>query len=203
MKKFMQNEDGIAAVEFAILSIPLFILIMGSLEMGLMMYHKARTEGVLREAARMSVTGDITRIGENGELIDEFVTRELTFTESADVRIRKVFYDDFSQVRQPEKRLSNAAEAPYCFIDTNGNQEWDEDPTRIGVGSSDDIIDYRVEVEYNTLFPLVTNIITQSNTMTVSAQTTLRNEPFTGNNDQQEQTCCVSAAAGNPVTCEG
>ena len=65
MKKFMQNEDGIAAVEFAILSIPLLILIMGSLEMGLMMYHKARTEGVLREAARMSVTGDITRIGEN------------------------------------------------------------------------------------------------------------------------------------------
>ena len=203
MKIFMRDERGIAAVEFGLLVLPLFVLLMGAIEIGMQMFHKARAEGVLREAARMSVTGDTTKIGENGELIDEYVTKMLTFTDSTKVDIRKVFYDDFSQVRQPEKRLSNATEAPYCFIDINGNQQWDEDPTRIGVGGADDIIDYRVDVTYDTLFPLVTNVITGSNKMSVNAQTTLRNEPFAGNNDQQEQTCCVSAAAGNPVTCEG
>ncbi len=203
MRKFIRDDRGIAAVEFAILAIPLFMLIMGSLEFGLKMYYKARAEGVLRDAARMSVTGDTTRIGEKGELIDAYVEKELKFSSSAEVDIDKVFYDEFSQVRQPEKRLSNATSAPYCFIDTNGNQAWDEDPSQTGIGGADDIIDYRVVVTYDAYFPLVTNVITGEKKMTVSAQTTVRNEPFAGNNDQQPQTCCVSAAAGNPVTCEG
>tara|TARA_A100001391_G_C5000090_1_gene260530 strand:- start:265 stop:876 length:612 start_codon:yes stop_codon:yes gene_type:complete len=203
MKELIRDNRGIAAVEFALLSIPLFVLIMGSLEIGLQVYFKASAESVLRDAARMAVTGDKTRTGEKGELIDAFVTERLSFTKSTDVDITKVYYDQFSQVRQPEKRLSNATEAPYCFVDINGNQRWDKDPSRTGIGSGDDIIDYKVEVTYNSLFPLVTNVITGKKSMSVTAQTTLRNEPFTGNNDQQQQTCCVSAAPGNPVTCEG
>ena len=203
MRVLIRNQKGIAATEFALLAIPLFILIMGSLEIAMQMYNRAHVEGVLRQAARMSVTGDISRTGENGVLIDKYVKDELSFTSGTEVDIKKAYYDDFSQVGQPEKRLSNATEAPYCFVDVNGNQRWDEDPARIGSGGADDIIDYQVTMTYNALFPLVTNIVTGKNTVSVSAQTTLRNEPFAGSADMQHRTCCVSAAAGNPVTCEG
>ena len=203
MKALARSQKGIAATEFALLAIPLFALIMGSLEIAMQMYNKAHVEGVLRQAARMSVTGDISRTGKDGVLIDKYVRDELSFTPGTEVDIKKVYYDDFSQVGQPEKRLSNATEAPYCFIDVNGNQRWDKDPARVGTGGADDIIDYQVKMTYNALFPLVTNIVTGEDTVSVSAQTTLRNEPFAGSNDMQHRTCCVLAAAGNPVTCEG
>lgn len=202
MKKIKRDRNGIAAVEFGIIAVPLFVLLMGSIEMGMQMFQKARAEGVLRDAARMSVTGDTDRIGQNGEEIDKFVKESLRLTSSTEVDIEKLFYDDFSQVRQPEKRLNSSTVAPYCFIDTNGNERWDEDPARIGTGGAEDIIDYRVTVTYDALFPLVTNVVTGKEKISIQAKTTLRNEPFAGTSDMQEETCCVSAAAGNPVTCE-
>lgn len=202
MRKFVDDEGGIAAVEFAMIALPMLMLIMGSLEMGIQMFQKARAESVLRDAARMSVTGDLSRIGTNGSEIDEYVKAELALTPSTQVDIERYFYDDFSKVRQPEKRLSNATEAPYCFIDTNGNQQWDEDPVREGAGGAEDIIDYRVTVTYDALFPLITNVLTGQKEMSVGARTTLRNEPFSGTNDLESQNCCISAEPGNPVTCE-
>lgn len=202
MRKLVDDEKGIAAVEFAMIALPMLMLIMGSLEMGVQMFQKARAEGVLRDAARMSVAGDVSRIGIDGSEIDDYVKTELALTPSTDVDIKRYFYDDFSKVRQPEKRLSNATEAPYCFIDTNGNQQWDEDPVREGAGGADDIIDYRVTVTYDALFPLITNVLTGDERLSVGARTTLRNEPFSGSNDLESQDCCVSAEPGNPVTCD-
>lgn len=203
MKNLIKNNSGIAAVEFAILALPMLALIMGSMEMGLQLYNRGRVESVLREASRMAITGDPNIRGEKGKNIDKYVEDSLKFTKDSDVKIVKKFYDDFSQVDNPEKLLSNTTKAPFCFVDVNNNQQWDQNPSQVGLGGADDILEYKVTLTYNSLFPLVTNVITGKKEMSVSAKTTLQNEPFAGNIDQREQTCCVSAAAGNPVTCEG
>ena len=200
-KSIGTDKRGISAVEFGLICLPMFTLIMGAIEAGVLIYQKAHAEGVLREAARLAVTGDVARIGEDGAKLDAFVREQLKFTQSTQVDIAKSFYDDFSQVKQPEKRLSNATEAPYCFIDTNGNQKWDLDPSQTGIGGAEDIIDYHVTVTYDPLFPLVSRLFTDTGKISVSAQTTLRNEPFAGDIDQQPQTCCVAADAAATVTC--
>lgn len=202
MKKIIKDTRGVTTIEFAMICLPMFMLIMGSIEMGVMLFQKARAETVLGQAARMSVTGDKNRIGVSGEKIDSFVRERLEFTDSTVVSIDKRFYDKFSQVKQPERRLSNATEAPYCFIDINDNERWDIDPSRSGTGGADDVIDYHVNVTYDALFPLITNTVTGKNQISIEASTTLRNEPFAGNTDLRERTCCVSASPGNPVTCQ-
>lgn len=201
MKSMGSDQRGVTAVEFALLAPVLMVLIMGAIEMGTMMFAKAQLDGVMRRAARMAVTGDVVANGGNGEKIDDYVKASAPIVGNAKVDIEKEFYDRFDQVRQPEKKDTSSTTPPYCFEDVNGNQRWDVNPSRTGLGGADDIINYRVTVKYPALFPLVTNMVTKNPWVELSSQTTLRNEPFAGGEDQRAKTCCVSAAAGNPVTC--
>jgi hypothetical protein len=201
LRRLRDNERGFTAVEFALISIPLFTLLMGSIEFGLAMFAKASTDGALKEAARMATTGDVAITGVNGANIDAMVTRKAKVVKSAQVTITKQFYDRFDQIRQPEQKTSGGATPPYCFKDDNRNQTWDLDPGQSGMGGADDIINYKVSVSYRPLFPLVTNWITGEPNMTFSSEVSLRNEPFANGSDVVAKTCCVSGAAGNPVTC--
>jgi len=195
------NERGVTAVEFAILALPMFILITGSIELGVNMFTKANLDGTLREAARMSTTGDPAITGEDGALIDAFVRDRAAIIGNTTVAIDRRFYDKMDQVEQPEQRLSGGTEPPFCWEDVNGNRIWDLDPGREGGGGADDIVNYRVSLTYPALFPLITNVVTGTNRVNVSSQISLRNEPFAGGTDQPIENCCISAAQGNPVTC--
>ena len=201
MRSITRDARGVTSIEFALLALPLFTLIMGSIELGVEMFAKARLEGVMREAARMAVTGDQAANGKDGAKIDAYVTAQAPIVKGAKVDILKESYDSFDQVRKTEKKDSDRTTAPYCFEDVNANMRWDENPSRSGLGGADDIINYKVTMRYPALFPLVTSVVTGNSMVTLTSQVTLRNEPFGGATDQEIKTCCVSAAAGNPVTC--
>ena len=200
-KKLSCDQRGMTAVEFAIVGPVMLLLIMGAIEMGFMMYQRSHIDGVLRAAARMAVTGDTKTNGEDGALIDAYVKKAVPLVKGGTVDITKQSYDAFTQVRKPEKKYTDTSDPPYCFDDVNGNQKWDADPSRSGLGGADDIINYKVTLTYDALFPLVTNVVTKNKKVTLVSQITLRNEPFAVNVDQQVKKCCISAAAGNPVTC--
>jgi Flp pilus assembly pilin Flp len=72
-RRLRNDRRGVAAIEFAILAIPLFIVIMSGIEFGFMMLTKARLSGTLQQAARMATTGDDETNGPNGEKIDAMV----------------------------------------------------------------------------------------------------------------------------------
>lgn len=200
-RRVMRDSRGIAAVEFALLAIPLFVLIMGGIEFGFMMFTKARLGGTLQQAARMATTGDDDN-GTDGANIDKMVKADLKVTTGARVDIEKSYYDNFDQVRNPEDKDSAGTAPPYCWTDVNGNQRWDKDPGRTGLGGANDIVNYKVTVTYPVLFPLVTKTITGSPDVVLSEQAALQNEPFGGGKDMAPKKCCISAAAGNPVTCK-
>lgn len=195
------DRGGATAVEFALLCAPAFLLMMGGIEMGVGMFAKARLEGTLREAARMSTTGDPGTTALDGKEIDAMVRERLRIVQDTQVDIERKTYQSFAQVGSPERKISGGASPPYCFEDVNGNRIWDLDPGVKGLGRADDIVDYNVTVTYPSLFPLVTKVLSGDGTTRITARTTLRNEPFAGISRQSVKTCCVSSAAGNPTTC--
>ena len=201
LSSLRRSERGVTAVEFALIALPMLTLIMGSIEFGINMFAKANLDGTLREAARMSTTGDPAITGDRGQLIDAFVRDRAAIVGGSVVTINKQFYDRMDQVGQPEKRVSGGANPPYCWEDVNGNRIWDLDPGRAGTGGAEDIVNYRVNLTYPALFPLITNVVTGKSQMRLSSEMSLRNEPFAGGVDQQVKNCCISAAQGNPVTC--
>jgi Flp pilus assembly protein TadG len=199
--RLRNDRRGVAAIEFAILAIPLFIVIMSGIEFGFMMLTKARLSGTLQQAARMATTGDDETNGPNGEKIDAMVKADLTVTKDATVNVTKSYYDSFDQVRKAEEKNSASTTPPYCWIDVNANRIWDKDPSRDGIGGANDIVNYKITVKYPALFPLVTNTVTGDPIVEISGQAALQNEPFEGGKDIQPKNCCISAAVGNPVTC--
>lgn len=201
IRRLRSDRRGVAAIEFALLAIPLFILIMGGVEFGFAMFTKARLGGTLQQAARMATTGDEKTNGANGEKIDAMVKSDLKVTKDATVDVVKSFYDRFDQVRKPEEKDSAGTTAPYCWTDVNANMKWDKDPSRDGIGGANDIVNYKVTVKYPALFPLVTKTVTGNPAIELSGQAALQNEPFEGGKDAQPKKCCISAAVGNPVTC--
>jgi Flp pilus assembly protein TadG len=201
LARMRRDLRGVAAVEFALLSLPLFVLLMGGIEFGFMMFTKARLGGTLQEAARMATTGDKEENGVEGVKIDEMVKADLAVTTGAKVEVEKTFYDKFDQVRKPEIKDSAGTTPPYCWTDTNNNGRWDTDPSRAGIGGANDIVNYKVTVKYPALFPLITKTVFGTPQIELSGQATLQNEPFEGGQDLAAKSCCISAAAGNPVTC--
>jgi Flp pilus assembly protein TadG len=201
LSRLHRDRRGIAAVEFAILALPLLIVIMGGIEFGFMMFTKARLGGALQQAARMATTGDTDANGVDGEKIDAMVKAALKVTNGAEVDVDKSYYDRFDQVHKPEDKDTAGTTPPYCWTDVNGNQQWDKDPTRTGLGGANDIINYKVTVKYPALFPLITKTVTGDPQIQLVGQASLQNEPFGGGQDLAPKRCCISAAAGNPVTC--
>lgn len=199
-KHIGRDARGVSTIEFAILSIPLFVTIMGGIEFGFMQFTRARLGEALSTATRMAKTGNDEQNGQNGEQIDAMVRKRLDVMQGAEVEIDHNLFTDYTMVNAPESKDSSGTTAPYCFDDVNGNAKWDKSPTRTGKGGPDDIIRYRIDVSYPSLFPLVTKGIGGDGTVRISGETSIMNEPF----EQEGNTvrrCCVSAAAGNPTNC--
>ena len=70
LRRFARDRRGVAAIEFAMLAIPLFVVIMSGIEFGFMMFAKARLGGILERAARMATTGNEDTNGVDGTAID-------------------------------------------------------------------------------------------------------------------------------------
>jgi Flp pilus assembly pilin Flp len=173
--RFRKSEDGASTVEFALIIIPLSIMLFGSLEIGYRIYAKSVVNGALREASRMASTGGYT-----GTQIDDGVrARIVSFRDNATVAITKMNYANFSGVGIAEPILSGTVESgEYCFKDVNNSGAWEEDQGREGLGGPEDVVYYQVNMRYNMLFPFSSTFLGVDRNVTVSANTLVSNEPF-------------------------
>lgn len=166
---------GVAATEFALILLPLCVLIMGSLELGYRIYAMAVVNGALRDAARMASTGQYS-----GAQIDGLVTDTIhQFRRDAAVTIVKKSYSDFTGVGVAEPVTSGSvASGTYCYLDVNGNGRWDADQGRAGLGNPDDVVYYQVTATYDTLFGFTQSMFGLGSRTTISANTLVSNEPY-------------------------
>ena len=125
---------GVAAVEFALILVPMLLFIMGTMELGFRIYAISVTNGAVREAARMASTGTYT-----GAQIDSEVTSSIKALRSdAVVAIVKKSYDDFTGVGLPEPITSGSvASGTYCYKDINGTKSWENDQGTTGLGGAE------------------------------------------------------------------
>ena len=69
------------------------------------------------------------------------------------------------------------------YQDLNGNGQWDADRGETGFGGARDAISLTATARYNRLFPM-NGLLGLPSTVTISASTVLRNQPF----DDQDRT---------------
>jgi Flp pilus assembly protein TadG len=181
-----RDERGVAAVEFALLLIPLLVGILGFLELGYQSYVRSQLQGVLNEVARAAsvedpVIGDPTTSVED-QIQQRVRARMAPLVHSGNYTFTINSYDSFSTVGKPEalitdKNGNGRYDAGDCWQDSNPNGVYDTDSGTSGTGNADDAVVYEVNLTVPRLSP-IGNLIGSGSSFQVDAKTIVRRQPF-------------------------
>ena len=186
LSRLARDESGVTLVEFAMIVPVLCVLLLGIFELGYRSYAESVVQGALHEAARMGTVGGVPM-----DDIDARVrTRLSNFNDRGVVAINASSYFEYSGVGTPETITTDTdPEGEYnegdCWIDTNGNGEWDADSGADGFGGAEDIVRYQISLTVEEIVPIA-SMLGWDQFNTIRGETLLRNQPF--------------AARNNPVT---
>ena len=187
------DENGVIAVEFALVAPVLMLMLMGLFDLSYNMYTTQMLQGAIENAARnSSIEGAAGKEAQLDAMVSTAVhavapAATLTFTRRA--------YSSFTKAGRPED-FTDVDSNGTCnkgepFEDANGNGKWDADGGKTGFGGARDAVLYTVVVKYQRAFPIAGLIPGQSKTFTLSAATVLRNQPY------GQQAANAAPATGN------
>jgi len=178
-RRLIGETRGAAAVEFA-LAVPILLtLLLGALEVGLNLYLRSVLEGALLMAGRSS---SLQAAQAGQAAIDATVESQIhAILPSASVTFSRRNYVAFSDRGRPEDFTDANANDVYdpgeCFTDENDNGQWDTDVSKNGQGGANDVVLYTASVDYRSVLPDFSTL-GMAGLRTISASTTLRNQPF-------------------------
>lgn len=180
LRRLGDDARGATLVEFAMILPALCVLLLGIFELGYRSYAASIVQGALHEAARMATVGGVSMT-----TIDNHVKQRLSnFANNSTVTTQTTSYYDFAGVAMPEKITQDTAplgsyNAGDCYEDANGNNAYDLDRGRGGMGNADDIVRYQITMTFPRIVPMGA-FLGWSNTETITANTVLRNQPYAG-----------------------
>lgn len=168
-KRFRNNRKGVTAVEFAIVSIPFFALLLGIVEVALVFFTSQLIESSLSDAARLIRTGQAQVQGFNETRFKQQVCANIPVLSDCEnsLKLDVRTYLDF------ESTKSNLASP----IDENGNlvEDFDYQP-----GTGGQIVLVRAFYEWPSIAPglgLGPGNLANGNRLLAST-VAFRNEPF-------------------------
>jgi Flp pilus assembly pilin Flp len=177
LKRFVADQNGIAAVEFGLLGSTFLVMLMGVFDLGYAGYTTAVLKGALEEAGRTASLENTTEAA-----IDARITKQVNAMNGApDIVITRFYYENYDDVKLPEDftdgNNNGIRDSNECFVDRNGNNQWDADVGVSGRGGAQDVVAFTATMQYTRIFPLW-SLIGQSNQQTLKATTYLRNQPY-------------------------
>jgi Flp pilus assembly protein TadG len=177
VRRFAQASDGGAIVEFAIVAPVFLLLLLGTFDIGQMVYAKAILNGAVELAARSGTleTADTTAA-------DNMVKAAvLPILPNATITTTRKSYLDFTDIARAEKWTDNnhdgTCDNGEPYVDENGNGQWDADIGKSGNGGADDVVLYTVTVTYQPIFT-ATFMSNYGATRTLTATGVRKNQPF-------------------------
>ncbi len=165
---YRRASDGSAAVEFAIVAIPFFFLLLGLIEVCMIFIMSTILENAVQESARPIRTGDVQSGGMNAadfrtSVCDQLMSL-LNCNENLHIDVRT---------------LSNfGAGVPPRAIDEDGNL--DTSGFTYQLGGPNDIVSVRVFYEWGLITPILSKPLSNlsGNKHLLSSATVFRTEPY-------------------------
>jgi Flp pilus assembly pilin Flp len=184
--KLRREERGATLVEFTLLLVPMLIFLMGSLDLGYMMYVRSVLQGALNDVGRVASveTPNFTTAGATLEQkMDAAIkARMKPIIGNATYTIRKSSYYQFSRIGKPEKLVTDVdTDGRYdpgdCWQDDNRNGVYNTDSGKGGIGGADDIVVYHVTLTAPRLLPMA-GLLKMPTNYEINVKTTIRNQPY-------------------------
>ena len=179
------EEEGAAAIEFAVVGPVFFLAVVGLIEVAMIILVSILLEGGIRDSARFGLTGQQGQGGVTREAHIIATVRDATLglVELEPGQIETKVYPSFGDIGEPEAftdgpPFNGTYDPGEAYQDTNGNGQWDEDMGTPGAGGADDIVLYRVRAEWAALTPLFAPFLGEDGIIDLEASVAVRNEPF-------------------------
>ena len=183
LKRLRDREDGSPAAEFAFVAPIMILLVVGTIEFGMIMFVTILMESGLRDAARYGITGsEFGKMSRMERIVEIINDRTLGLVDISEADIQILVYPDFGQIGDGEDFVDGNGNGTYdvgeTFTDANGNGTWDSDIGQSGPGASGQVVLYRIEYAWELLTPLAVPLIGEGGKFTLSASIAVRNEPY-------------------------
>lgn len=188
VRRYLGCRDGATAVEFALISPVLFLLVIGIVKAGLIMSAQNTLESATYMASRTGRTGFVeTGKTQEETIMDMLEERASLFLNTNYVSIDAMSvttktYADFDDINEPEPFVdangNGVRDNGENFTDINGNGVWDEDRGGSGYGSSGEIVVYTVTYPWPLFTPLVSQFIGTDGIFTLTSRAVVKNEPY-------------------------
>ena len=165
LDRILKDARGTAALEFAVIAMPLFIMIAGMIETGVLAFTSAVTEAATREAARQVRTGNVQTAADALARFRTEFCQNLPSTFSCgsfyfDVRT----FSEFASISLP----------PVTF-DANGVPQG----LQFSPGEANTVVSVRVIHTYHFMTPLIGELMGgASSTVPLISTAVMRTEPF-------------------------
>ena len=181
LRRFARNNEGAAALEFALVLPPLCLILVGMFEMAMLMFTQASMEGALREAARFGMTGSVPDPAARQTQILAIIQKD-TFNMLTSPTISFLIYNGFNNVGTPEPWVDSNGNGKWdsgeSYTDVNSNAKWDADQGKTGVGASAQIVQYTVQYDWHVITPFMAPIFGNGGKVHLKASVVMRNEPW-------------------------
>ncbi|MEC8837249.1 MAG: TadE/TadG family type IV pilus assembly protein [Pseudomonadota bacterium] len=184
------DQRGATIVEFAVIAMPMCVLLMGGLELGYNSYVRSTLQGALHDAARVAAVENPI-LATEGDTVEEQVANMIKETvahvaPNAVVDVDQKSYFEFSSIGEPEKLMTdNNGNGKYdasdedCFEDANGNGTFDPDSGKSGTnGGADDVVLYTAKVSAPRILPLDRLVPGVSEKVEYTLRAAVRNQPY-------------------------
>ena len=190
IRRLERDQRGATIVEFAVIAMPMCVLLMGGLELGYNSYVRSTLQGALHDAARVAAVENPI-LATEGDTVEEQVANMIKETvahvaPNAVVDVDQKSYFEFSSIGEPEKLMTdNNGNGKYdasdedCFEDANGNGTFDPDSGKSGTnGGADDVVLYTAKVSAPRILPLDRLVPGISEKVEYTLRAAVRNQPY-------------------------
>lgn len=171
------NEEGVTVVEFALIAPTFLLLLMGTLDIGQMVYAQSVLNGAVQSAAR-----DASLEGGDTDAADALVLDRVEgIMPGVVLNTSRRSYYDFADIDRPEQ-WNDADDNGICndgeaYTDENRNGQWDDEIGVDGNGGANDVVIYTVRASYDPIFR-VPFMPEAWETRTLESSAIKKNQPF-------------------------
>ena len=183
LKRLGRGEDGIAALEFAFIAPVLLLLVMGTVEVGLMMTAQVMMESATYTASRLGKTGYVEKNKTREATIRAEIARVGgVIMDPNKILVTSFSYKDFNEVEQPEPFVdankNGKRDNGENFTDVNGNGKYDLDRGVSGQGAASNIVVYTSTYSWELFTPMISYVLGTNGKVIISARAVVKNEPY-------------------------
>ena len=178
-----KNQDGVSVLEFGLISPALFLMLMGTFDVGHTFYMQSVINGAMRDAGRASSLEGAAAVSQQSIIDNDIKKLVEILAPDATVNINRRYYKTFSDAALAEaEEWTDTDNDGDCnngepYVDENVNGTWDADGGNDGQGGARDVVIITAEVTYERLFPMY-GLLGFSNNITFISDSILANQPY-------------------------